>query len=142
MDADNALLKPTISSPSSEIVPCDRREPVNEDSEVLVTELCDARLHQLNIQFWTSVQIENGMAARCISLYLETDHPLLGPFDAELFISHLVSGVVGDSAYCTPLLVNALLYWACVRLSDYVFHLKTWSLTNANNAANIWLYRP
>ncbi|KAI3573878.1 hypothetical protein IWW34DRAFT_129796 [Fusarium oxysporum f. sp. albedinis] len=39
---------------------------------------CDERLEELNMSFWTSVSISNGMAAQIISLYLETDHPLLG----------------------------------------------------------------
>lgn len=46
-----------------------------------------------------------------ISLYLETDHPILGWFDAELFITALCSGF---SNFCSPFLVSALLYWACV----------------------------
>lgn len=74
-------------------------------------ELCDPRLQELNIRYWTNVDIDSDMATRCISLYLETDHPLLGHFDPELFISHLVSE---RTEYCSSLLVNALLYWACV----------------------------
>ncbi|KJZ68375.1 hypothetical protein HIM_12235 [Hirsutella minnesotensis 3608] len=74
-------------------------------------ELCDSRLKRLDICRWTSVDISNATAAKCISLYLETDHPLLGHFSSELFISDLTSGRDG---YCSSLLVNALLYWACV----------------------------
>lgn len=73
--------------------------------------LCDPRLADLEILRWTDVEIENDLAARCISLYLETDHPLLGPFDPDLFVEQLVSG---ENQFCSPLLVNALLYWACV----------------------------
>ena len=73
--------------------------------------LCDSRLHQLDIRYWTDVRIENDMAAKCISLYLETDHPLLGHFDPDLFISDLISK---RSLYCSSLLVNALMYWASV----------------------------
>lgn len=74
--------------------------------------LCDLRLKDLDIQRWTSVEVENELATRCISLYLETDHPLLGHFDPDLFVSSLVSGQQGE--HCSPLLVNSLLYWACV----------------------------
>ncbi|EXU95357.1 Zn(2)-Cys(6) zinc finger domain protein [Metarhizium robertsii] len=74
-------------------------------------ELCDSRLRKLNIRHWTNVDIDDDLAAKCISLYLETDHPLLGHFDAELFVSHLI--LEQSSDYCTPLLVNSLLYWAC-----------------------------
>lgn len=73
--------------------------------------LCDPRLRDLNIGHWTNVNLDNDTAARCISLYLETDHPLLGHFDPEAFISDLVSK---RTEHCSSLLVNALLYWACV----------------------------
>lgn len=76
--------------------------------------LCDPRLDDLDIHYWTNVSISNGLAARCISLYLETDHPLLCLFDPELFVSDLTSG---QTRHCSSLLVNALLYWACVRNS-------------------------
>ncbi|KAG5922428.1 hypothetical protein E4U42_005456 [Claviceps africana] len=74
--------------------------------------LCDARLGKLNIRYWTSIDISDDLAARCISLYLKTDHPLLGHFDPELFVSHLVSK---QHEYCSGLLINSMLYWACVR---------------------------
>lgn len=74
--------------------------------------LCDARLYELDIGAWTKVDISSDLAARCISLYLETDHPLLGHFDPDLFLSRLAGDDEGD--YCSPLLVNALLFWACV----------------------------
>lgn len=73
--------------------------------------LCDPRLEELDIQHWTSVAISDDLAARCISLYLETDHPLLCHFDSDLFIADLTSE---QHRHCCPLLVNALLYWASV----------------------------
>ena len=76
--------------------------------------LCDPKLRHLNISFWTRVQISNELASRMISLYLETDHPLLGTFAGDLFVSDLVSQ---KSEYCSAVMVNALLYWACVGLS-------------------------
>jgi hypothetical protein len=75
--------------------------------------LCDPRLHDLEIGFWTLVPIGNVLAARAISLYLKTDHPLLGLFEPTLFISDLVDKRNG---FCSPAIVNALLYWACVSL--------------------------
>ncbi|TWU74250.1 hypothetical protein ED733_004393 [Metarhizium rileyi] len=73
------------------------------------TSLCDPRLSRLDISRWSNVHISNEFAARAISLYLETDHPLLGFFDPDLFVSDLVSG---SSQHCSSLLVNSLLYWA------------------------------
>ncbi|KAK4077779.1 transcriptional regulator family: Fungal Specific TF [Trichoderma aggressivum f. europaeum] len=72
--------------------------------------LCDSRLAQLDISSWTNVIISNEYAARAISLYLETDHPLLGFFEPNSFVSSLTAG---KTDYCSSMLVNALLYWAC-----------------------------
>ncbi|GKT88647.1 C6 transcription factor [Colletotrichum tofieldiae] len=52
----------------------------------------DPRLKNLNIGFWTVVSITNHDAADIISLYLETDHPILGLFDLDLFLDDLISG--------------------------------------------------
>ena len=73
--------------------------------------LCDSRLANLNISDWTNVSVNNSYAARAISLYLETDHPLLGFFEPNGFVSDLATG---KTDYCSRMLVNALLYWACV----------------------------
>lgn len=73
--------------------------------------LCDQRLAHLNIRFWTEVSIPNSFAARVISLYLETDHPLLAAFDPELFVGDLVNC---KSQFCSKFLVSTVLYWGCV----------------------------
>ncbi|KAK8071514.1 hypothetical protein PG996_004862 [Apiospora saccharicola] len=72
--------------------------------------LCDARLKSLRIRHWTNVPIPNEAAARVISMYLETDHPLLGMFDPDRFIFDLVGQ---HQQSCSALVVNALLYWGC-----------------------------
>ncbi|PTB75254.1 N-terminal fungal transcription regulatory domain-containing protein [Trichoderma longibrachiatum ATCC 18648] len=72
--------------------------------------LCDSRLEKLDISRWTNVNISNEYAARAISLYLETDHPLLGFFEPNQFVSDLIAG---KTDHCSRLLVNALLYWSC-----------------------------
>lgn len=77
--------------------------------------ICDPRLEHLRISRWTAVDIDNGTAAKCISLYLQTDHPLLGHFDPDLFLDDLLSPEGQPTEYCSSLLVNSLLYWACVR---------------------------
>ena len=68
--------------------------------------LCDQRLGQLQISKWTDVPITDNMAAAAISLYLETDHPVLGLFDDDLFLNDLVAH---KRDFCSPLLVSALL---------------------------------
>jgi hypothetical protein len=61
------------------------------------------------------VPVTNQAAARVLSLYLVTDHYILGFFDVDLFLDDLVSG---NERFCSPLLVNALLSWACVGTSQ------------------------
>jgi hypothetical protein len=63
------------------------------------------------MSFWSSVPISDDIAAKIISLYLETDHPLLGTFDPDLFVDDLVNCRL---RYCSPLLVSALMYRGCV----------------------------
>ncbi|KAI1813726.1 hypothetical protein GGS20DRAFT_577389 [Poronia punctata] len=70
----------------------------------------DDRLRYLNIIIWTDVPIANDFAARVLSLYLATDHPLLGLFDPYLFVTDLVNG---GHVYCSRFLVHVLLYWGC-----------------------------
>ena len=123
----NKLISQYLSATGNRDVPGDdhesilagslrRRAPIDEipshklDSAT-GSSLCDERLGHIVISTWTKVPVTNEFAARAISLYLETDHPLLGLFDADLFLDDLVSGQIN---FCSPLLVNALLCWACV----------------------------
>lgn len=55
--------------------------------------------------------IPNDLAARLISFYLTTDHPVLGLFDADLFLRDLVDH---KTDFCSPLLLDAVLCFACV----------------------------
>lgn len=71
----------------------------------------DPRLSALNMETWTNVSITNEFAAGAISLYLETDHPVLGLFDADLFVDSLVRG---SREFCSPFLVSSLLAYASV----------------------------
>ena len=72
---------------------------------------CDARLHKLEIGFWTRVAIPNQLAASAISFYLENDHPITGFFDADLFVRDLVELRL---TFCSAFLVSSLLYFSCV----------------------------
>ena len=86
-------------------------------SEANDLSLCDERLKNLNIEFWTSVPIPSDLAAKIISLYLETDHPLLGSFDPDLFLADLVDC---RNNYCSEILVSAVMYWGCVSDRLYI----------------------
>jgi hypothetical protein len=61
----------------------------------------------------------NDLARRLIGFYLEMDHAVLGHFDADLFVEDLVQF---RTEFCSSLLVNSLLLWACV-LSSHVLPL-------------------
>mgnify|MGYP005988626813 CR=1 FL=1 len=73
--------------------------------------LIDDRLRQLEIRYWSAVPITNDLAARIISHYLAIDHPVLPMFNKKLFLDDLVNKMPN---FCSPLLVSALLSWACV----------------------------
>ena len=71
----------------------------------------DERLHRLQIDYWTSVPIDNKFAATVISCYLKVDHPFYPLFDADLFLQNLVDREV---SFCSPFLVISILSQACV----------------------------
>ncbi|KAG6028780.1 hypothetical protein E4U41_000583 [Claviceps citrina] len=79
-------------------------------------QFCDARLHNLQIHFWTRVPIPNRLAASAISFYLETDHLTAGVFDADLFLTDLVEQRL---QHCSSFLVSALLCFACPTQQAY-----------------------
>ncbi|TID02435.1 Nitrogen assimilation transcription factor nit-4 [Colletotrichum higginsianum] len=96
----------------------------------------DPRLRKLSIGFWTVVPITNQDAADAISIYLETDHPVLGLFDADLFLDDLIGGEV---RYCSSLLVNALLAFACQAYAAKNPEASRWSQEFEEEANKLWL---
>lgn len=84
------------------------------------SQLCDHRLKHIKIHNWTQVPITNELAARLISFYLTVDHPILGLFDADLFLGDLVAH---KTDFCCPLLLTAVLCFACVCRQDTLFTL-------------------
>ena len=86
------------------------------------TTYLDHRLGQIPIDYWTGVAVSKELAATLISFYLELDHPFLGLFDADLFINDLV---LRRNEFCSPLLVNTLLYNASVREPERIHHMRT-----------------
>lgn len=71
----------------------------------------DPRFAAVRIGRWTTVRIGDHDAARAIAHYLEVDHPVLGLFDADLFMESLGSG---SQDFCSAFLVNTVLLWSCV----------------------------
>jgi hypothetical protein len=74
---------------------------------------CDPRLDDLDLAYWTTVPITKEYAASAISIYLETEHTLVGSFDPESFLTDLINHRL---EYCSSFLVNAVLSVACVRI--------------------------
>ncbi|KAI1143862.1 hypothetical protein F5Y05DRAFT_362848 [Hypoxylon sp. FL0543] len=76
----------------------------------------DERFRHLRIGFWTDIEITNEFAAQIISLYLRTDHPLLGLFDPYLFVADLVDQ---KNDFCSRFLVHSLMYLGCQMYSAF-----------------------
>jgi hypothetical protein len=74
---------------------------------------CDSRLNRLNIRYWTQVPVSNDFSARVLSNYLESDHLICACLDADLFLADLVD-LKHD--HCSPLLLSALMAFACVSI--------------------------
>lgn len=72
---------------------------------------CDPRLQDLAVGYWTRIPIEDALAARAISHFLTTDHPVLGLFDADLFIQDLVDQSLN---FCSSFLFHSIMSLACV----------------------------
>lgn len=72
----------------------------------------DHRFSKIVIGRWTTVDVKDRDAAQLLAHYLETDHPILGLFDADLFLDGITTG---DQTYCSSFLVNCVLFWSSVR---------------------------
>ncbi|KAJ0108827.1 c6 transcription factor [Diaporthe amygdali] len=90
------------------------RRPSSPEPSVPL-ELCDERLKHIRIRNWTQISISNQLAASLISFYLTVDHPILGLFDADLFLGDLVAH---KTEFCSPLLLSAVLCFACQGYSN------------------------
>ncbi|EGU71754.1 hypothetical protein FOXB_17737 [Fusarium oxysporum f. sp. conglutinans Fo5176] len=87
------------------------------------------------MSFWTSVSISDHVAAKIISLYLETDHPLLGIFEPDLFVDDLASCRL---RHCSPLLVSAIMYWSCQMYSGIDPSIKEYISLFCKEAEDRW----
>lgn len=74
------------------------------------------RLEHLTVSYWTRIPIDDQLAAQAISHYLDVEHPVIGFFDAELFVRDLVEQRLN---FCSSFLFSSVMSLACVR------HLKS-----------------
>ncbi|KAH7247419.1 uncharacterized protein BKA55DRAFT_739434 [Fusarium redolens] len=96
---------------------------------------CDERLEKLNISFWTTVPIPSDLAAKIILLYLETDHPLLGTFDPDLFVNDLINC---ETRFCSPFLLSAVMYWGCQMYSALDPTVKSYTPQFSDETEKRW----
>jgi hypothetical protein len=87
-------------------------EPSNQRMITATPPESDTRLANANVSRWTTVDIGNVDARRLIGNYLETDHPIIGLFDADLFLDSLSTH---SYVFCSDFLVTCILFWSCVR---------------------------
>ncbi|KAL0778969.1 hypothetical protein CaCOL14_003453 [Colletotrichum acutatum] len=99
--------------------------------------ICDDRLRHLDVSFWTTVSISNDLAARILSVYLTTDHPLLGTFDPNLFVNDLVNH---QTTNCSRLLVSTVLYWGCQIYAAFDQKVRDYTNSFCNEAEELWLH--
>ncbi|USW53339.1 hypothetical protein Slin15195_G066580 [Septoria linicola] len=71
----------------------------------------DVDLANVDFKYWTLVSAEPEFYAMILPLYFEAGHAFAGFFDSQLFLGDLVAH---KPRYCSSLLVNAVLYIACL----------------------------
>lgn len=74
---------------------------------------------------WTTLTDDDGFVSHLISLFLEWVNPFFRPLEEDLFIRAMQSGDL-NSEYCSPLLVNSILAYACV--SSVSQEMVVWKL--------------
>lgn len=72
---------------------------------------CDSRLKRLDVRFWTKVPASTEFVARALSRWLYSYQTFECFFDIDLFVDDLISR---RRTHCSSLLVNAVMYIACV----------------------------
>ncbi len=77
------------------------------------SKICHVDLANVDFAYWTCVAAEQDFFAMILPLYFEAAHAFAGFFDAQLFLDDLVAG---KERHCSRLLVNAVLYTACMSL--------------------------
>jgi hypothetical protein len=103
--------------------------PVAPPLEVPIFQaLCDPRLEGISFANWTEVPVNDLEASQAISDYLRLDHPILGLFDADLFLDDISNN---RTRFCSSLLVNSLLSWAYVRSITSQFPIHSCNSCNS-----------
>lgn len=106
--------------------------PIHQTQEV---RYFDERLKNLQVDYWTDIAITGDFVARVISLYLSTDHPVLGLFAPELLVTDLVNG---QNRFCSRFLFHALMYLGCQMYSAFDSDAINHAAAFHNEAEKMW----
>lgn len=74
--------------------------------------IVDARLDKAIPSRWTAVAADDVFMRMLLKLYFQHEHQFTSFFHKDLFLDNMLSG---STAFCSELLVNAVLALACVR---------------------------
>lgn len=80
-------------------------------------EVIDPRLTDAKISLWTSVCQDDGLMRRLLSVFLRCEYHFTSAFQKDYFLDDLVAN---RKQFCSSLLVNVVLAYACVRYSPLV----------------------
>ncbi|KAI0386079.1 hypothetical protein F5Y04DRAFT_243295 [Hypomontagnella monticulosa] len=97
---------------------------------------CDKRLHDLQVGYWTDVMVTDDFAAKVISLYITTDHPLLGLFSPHLFIADLTDR---EARFCSRFLFHALMCLGCLMYSAIDANALRYAAQFREAAEKLWV---
>jgi len=78
-----------------------------------IDQLKDIPLFEVPVQPWTRVTADGTFVSHLISLYFTWIHPWYHAVEQDIFLDAMKAGNLGDR-FCSPFLVNAMLWWACV----------------------------
>ncbi|KAK1982946.1 hypothetical protein LZ30DRAFT_748986 [Colletotrichum cereale] len=96
--------------------------------------LYDNRLLSIDITRWTDVPITNEFFIAVLQLHLETDYPMMPLIDIDL----LLDGLLGQNEFCSRILVNALLAWACQGYAVFKPNAAVIGQTFYSEAKELW----
>jgi hypothetical protein len=122
---------PYLRSPIYETTfgsPQPTRNPAHE-MPFHAAELYDPMIEHVNVSMWTSVISDNGLSQRLLRSFFLHAYSESFPFHKDLFLSDMVNG---STDFCSPLLVNVVMAYAChtyLRLPDRARHWLPGTLT-------------
>ena len=100
---------PTSSRPLTGLRSADYRDFYTKPFHA--AHLVDARLSDVNISWWTSVSGDHTLMRDLLSVFFRCEYHFTAAFQKDLFLEDLAAK---RQDFCSPLLVNVVLAYACV----------------------------